>query len=69
MTTIELRKQISIFVPLGDWRAIRNEAARQNIPMTELCRRWMKPELARLRAVDARLSHGSAAPSRGAVGR
>ena len=48
----ELRKQISIFIPLGDWRAIRNEAARQNIPMTELCRRWMRPALTRLRATD-----------------
>ena len=49
VTTLELRKQISIFVPLSDWRAIRYEAARRNIPMTELCRRWMKPELSRLR--------------------
>jgi hypothetical protein len=48
MTPVELRKQISIFVPLSDWRAIRNEAARQDIPMTELCRRWMKPQLVRL---------------------
>lgn len=49
MKTGELRKQISIFLPLSDWRAIRGEAARQDIPMTELCRRWMEPELARLR--------------------
>ena len=49
MNTLELRKQISIFVPLSDWKAIRREAARQNIPMTQLCRRWMKPELNSLR--------------------
>ena len=48
MKTPELRKQISIFLPLSAWRAIRVEAARQRIPMTELCRRWMKPELTRL---------------------
>lgn len=49
MKTAELRKQISIFVPLTDWKAIRHEAARQRIPITELCRRWMQPEMARLR--------------------
>ncbi|MBL4885485.1 MAG: hypothetical protein JKY95_13235 [Planctomycetaceae bacterium] len=45
----EFRKQISIFVPLSDWKAIRFEAARKRIPMTELCRRWMNPEMSRLR--------------------
>lgn len=45
----ELRKQISLFVPLSEWKAIRQEAARQRIPMTELCRRWLKPELDELR--------------------
>jgi len=49
MAITELRKQISIFVPLSDWRAIRHEAARQQIPMTELCRRWMKPGMSKLR--------------------
>ena len=49
MTTVELRKQISIFVPLSDWKAIRHEEARRRIPMTELCRRWMKSDLSRLR--------------------
>jgi hypothetical protein len=45
----ELRKQISLFVPLSEWKAIRQEAARQRIPMTELCRRWLKPGLDELR--------------------
>jgi hypothetical protein len=45
MASLELRKQISIFVPLSDWKAIRLEAARLRIPMTELCRRWMRSEL------------------------
>ncbi len=52
MKTVELRKQISIFVPLSDWRAIRKEAARLRIPMTELCRRWMKTDLTRLRRAE-----------------
>jgi hypothetical protein len=39
MPQLELRKQVSIFLPLSDWRAIRREAARLRIPMTELCRR------------------------------
>ena len=48
----ELRKQISIFIPLSDWKAIRLEAARQKIPMTELCRRWMKKDMQRLRGQE-----------------
>ena len=46
---VELKKQISIFVPLSDWKAIRHEAARLRIPITELCRRWMQSDLERLR--------------------
>jgi hypothetical protein len=49
MTLPEVRKQVSIFVPLSDWRALREEAARRRIPMTELCRGWMKPHMDRLR--------------------
>lgn len=49
MSDVIFRKQISIFVPLSDWKAIRREAAEQRIPMTELCRRWMEPGLRTLR--------------------
>lgn len=52
----ELRKQISLFVPLSDWKAIRQEAARKRIPMTELCRQWMKPGLDDLRRNPGRRS-------------
>lgn len=45
MPSRSLQKQISMFLPLGDWRLLRNEAARQRIPITELCRRWMQPGL------------------------
>jgi hypothetical protein len=48
MSSLELRKQISIFVPLSVWKAIRLEAARRRIPMTELCRRWMQSDLEEL---------------------
>jgi hypothetical protein len=44
----ELRKQISIFIPVTEWRAIREEAARKRIPMTELCRRCMRADLRKL---------------------
>lgn len=49
MTGVIFRKQISIFLPLADWKALRLEAAAQRIPMTELCRRWMEPGLRTLR--------------------
>ena len=48
MAHSELHKQISIFLPLPEWRALRAEAARQGIPITELCRRWMAPHIASL---------------------
>ena len=59
MKPVNLRKQISIFIPLADWKAIRHEAARQRIPMTELCRRWLKPGIARIHEGDA---EGSPSP-------
>jgi hypothetical protein len=58
MVQSEIKKQISIFVPVSDWRALRQEAARQRIPITELCRRWISPEL-------QRLPHGENAGARG----
>jgi hypothetical protein len=50
MKTTEIRKQISIFLPVSDWRVLRHEAARQEVPITELCRRWICPEIAVLKA-------------------
>jgi len=44
----EQRKQISLFIPVSEWRALRLEAARQQVPMTELCRRWLKPQMQKL---------------------
>lgn len=48
MKSSELRKQISLFVPLSEWKAIRREAARRRMPITELCREWLRPELSNL---------------------
>jgi hypothetical protein len=48
----EIKKQISIFLGISDWRALRAEAARQQIPITELCRQWMTPEIRRLPRVE-----------------
>lgn len=61
MTTREIRKQISFFLPLSDWKALRAEAARQRVPMTALCRRWIDPELDRLRSSDRHRSERSPA--------
>ena len=44
MPSRSLQKQISIFLPLEDWKRVRLEAARRNVPITELCRRWMSPD-------------------------
>lgn len=52
MPQAEIRKQISIFITLTDWKAIRQEAARRRIPMTELCRRWMSRDLQKLLCRD-----------------
>lgn len=49
MSTPPLRKQVSLFLPLSDWKALREEAARHRISMTELCRRWMEPSMTALR--------------------
>jgi hypothetical protein len=45
----EIRKQISIFLPVSDWRVLRLEAARRRLPITELCRRWIRPHMDKLR--------------------
>lgn len=42
------KKQVSIFLSLDDWKTLRYEAARLRIPMTQLCLRWIKPDLDRL---------------------
>lgn len=55
---VEIRKQVSFFVPLSDWKAMRMEAARLGIPITELCRRWMREGMDELRERHARRVRG-----------
>lgn len=43
-----ITKQISIFLPIETWNAIRDEALRMHIPVTELARRWMQPHIEQL---------------------
>lgn len=50
MNVSKIRKQISIFLPVADWRTLRLEAARQGVPITELCRQWICPEIASLQS-------------------
>lgn len=45
----EVRKQVSIFLPVSDWKILRHEAARRQIPITELCRMWIGPGIAELK--------------------
>jgi len=59
--TAEVKKQISIFLPISDWRALYLEAARQHVPVTELCRRWILPEIQQLPR-DGRLMTGNPRP-------
>lgn len=47
----QVRKQVSIFLPAPEWRALRDEAARQRLPLTELCRRSIRRDLNRHRQV------------------
>lgn len=49
MANPELTKQVSVFVPMSDYRLIRDEALRLNLPMTQLLRRWIDGELKRLK--------------------
>ena len=45
----QIRKQISIYLPNSDWRALRDEASRRRISLAELCRRRLQPDVDRLR--------------------
>jgi hypothetical protein len=49
----QIRKQVSVFLPAPEWRALRDEAARQRLPLTELCRRSIRTSMDRLRQTPA----------------
>ncbi|WP_437185417.1 hypothetical protein SH668x_002522 [Planctomicrobium sp. SH668] len=48
MAIAEIKKQVSIFLPVSQWRTLRSEAARLGMPVTELCRQWIIPEIGKL---------------------
>lgn len=48
-----LRKQITMLVPVADWRVMRDEAARRGVAVTELCRDTLEPLLNQLRSASA----------------
>lgn len=45
----ELKKQITVLVPVSDFKRIRLYAAKLHVPMTELIRSWIDPQLKQLR--------------------
>ncbi|MGD9855611.1 MAG: hypothetical protein AB7U20_11755 [Planctomycetaceae bacterium] len=52
----ELKKQLSVFVPLAHYTRLRDEAARRGITLADLLREMMEPaysELTRSRAQDS----------------
>lgn len=48
-STTEIRKQLSLFVTLAEYQLVREHAARQGKPMTDVVREWISPHLAQLR--------------------
>jgi hypothetical protein len=46
----QVRKQVSMFLTAADWRALRDEAARQGVSLAELCRRSLAPALLAIRS-------------------
>lgn len=49
MATTQVRKQVSVFIPLEDWKLLRFEAARRHETMSDICRGWMLPGLEQMR--------------------
>ena len=46
----QIKKQISLFITLDEWKALRAEATARNTPMTELFREALAPLFERIRA-------------------
>lgn len=44
-----LKKQVSLYLLLPDWRLLRAAAARRRIPITALVQEWLAPHVAELR--------------------
>lgn len=46
--TPEIRKQIMIYVPLSEWKALYRESARLKKPITALIKKWIAPHVDKL---------------------
>lgn len=42
-------KQVSLYIPIEDWKLIRGEAAVKRISITELVLAWMSSDMEKLR--------------------
>lgn len=61
MAPREIKKQVSIHLPLSEFKVIQAEAARLKIPMSELVRRWIREdfEQAQFRHDDSKRKGGA----------
>lgn len=46
--TPEIRKQITIYVPMSEWKALYRESARLKKPITALIKQWIAPHVDKL---------------------
>lgn len=44
-----IRRQVSVFLDLEDWKMLRAEALSIGVPVVELIRGWIAPDLVKLR--------------------
>ncbi len=45
----EIKKQVTMSVPISDWKLIRMESAKQNTSINRLFRIWIAPHIKKLR--------------------
>ena len=48
MSMPELKKLVTVFIPLSWYKALSAEAAERKCGMTDLLREWIKPEITKL---------------------
>ena len=63
----EIRKQLSIFVPLSQWQALRMECAESRISMSDMLKGWLTPHLERLTASAGSSNASASAAENGAT--
>lgn len=50
---LALRRQLSLFVPVAEYRVLRDEANRRRIPVAHLLRQMLEPDYSRLMAAHS----------------